>query len=97
MEVHFSNSILQLCVFYINKNVVLNIKRKWKKPGQVNDVNIIDEVVLEFLNRNILVNFNVPLVVETALISERIDWGIIPNSNLSLIEIDYSIVGLFAL
>ena len=33
IEMHFSNSTPQLCVFYVNKNVALNIKRKWKKPG----------------------------------------------------------------
>ncbi len=45
----------------------MNIKRKWKKSGQINNVNIIDEIVLKLLNRNILTNFNVPLVVETVL------------------------------
>ncbi len=73
MEVYFSSSILQLCVFYVNKNIALNIKRKWKKPGQVNNVNIVDKAVLEFLNRNILVNLNAPLVIEVVSTLERVD------------------------
>ena len=75
----------------------MNIKRKWKKLGQVNDVNTVDEVVLEPLDRNILVNLNILLVIETAPMLERVDWDTISSNNPPLIKIGYFMAGLFAL
>lgn len=37
LEKHMPTVPQQLCVFYINGNIVLNIKRKWKKPVQLNE------------------------------------------------------------
>jgi len=52
---------------------------------------------LEPLNRNILANFNAPLVAKAAPALERVDWGTTPSSNPPLTEIGYSMAGLFAL
>ena len=46
----FSGSRQQQCIFHINKNVVLNVKRKWRKPGGP-EINTDNEEVLEPLSR----------------------------------------------
>lgn len=48
LKCQFPETHQQICVFHVNKNVVLNIKRKWKKPsGQSTAPNTEDEAVAD--------------------------------------------------
>lgn len=67
---HLPDAHQQICVFHINKNVVLNIKRKWKKTDDENQQplapNIADEafadpILLEEADKHQLRQLNAPL------------------------------------